>query len=356
MATIAILGAGNGGFAAAAHLKETGHKPQLYNRSKDTVAEIQSKGGIEYTGVMGEGFSEIPIISTSIETALDGADVIMLTLPAIAFQDIAKTICSHVNNTPVILNPGATGGALAFRSYLKSIDNQDIPPIAETNTLTYICRKKSKSHVHITSIVENVRCGALDQTYNKNITSIVQNLYPNIVPVESTLHSSLCNVNAILHPPGSILSAAWIEHTAGDFTFYDEGSTQSVINIMEELDRERLQIAEAYGLDIMPFPELFSDIGSTAPEVKESGSYRQALKQSEPNRSIKAPQSTDHRFYHEDIPYGLVPMSTLAQIKSIEVPLINSLIHTASVMTNSDFEKIGWTENELLPFESHQSV
>jgi opine dehydrogenase len=41
---------------------------------------------------------------------------------------------------------------------------------------------------------------------------------------ESVLEADLANLNAILHPPGMVCNAGWIEATGGKFGFYAEGS------------------------------------------------------------------------------------------------------------------------------------
>ena len=41
----------------------------------------------------------------------------------------------------------------------------------------------------------------------------------------------LCNINMVVHPPGAILGAAWVEATGGDFTFYVQGMTPGVIEL-----------------------------------------------------------------------------------------------------------------------------
>ncbi|RQG94855.1 NAD/NADP-dependent octopine/nopaline dehydrogenase family protein [Natrarchaeobius chitinivorans] len=348
MTTIAILGGGNGGFAAAAHLQSLGHTPQLYNRSEETIAAIQEAGGVEYSGAAGDGFASVPVITTDLEEALDGAEFIMVCLPAIAFSGLATQLAPHLDGSrPILLNPGSTGGSLAFRETLRDAGCDSVPPIGETNTLTYICRKRGDDHIHISSVVENVRFASVPAAERDAFEDVLEDAYPSPTPVENVLHTALSNVNAVLHPPGILLSAAWIEHTDGDFRFYYDAGTPAVANVMSDLDEERRAIADAWGLDVEPFPELFADIGSTSKEAGESGSFLRMLRESEPNKEIKAPSSVDHRFFNEDIPFGLVPMQTLARIADVQTPTIDSLITIASSITQSEYRADGWTIDRL---------
>lgn len=353
MTTIAILGGGNGGFAAAAHLQTRGYTPHLYNRSESTISEVLERGGVEYSGVAGEGFAPVPVITTDLSEAIEGADVIMLCLPANAFEGMAEQLAPLIDGTkPIFLNPGGTGGALAFRQTLHETGVETVPPVAQSNTLTYICRKWSVDHVHISSLVQNVRCATLPASVGNDVVGRLQEFYPSLLPVSNVLHASLSNVNAILHPPGLLLSTAWIEHTGGDFRFYYDAGTPAVAKLMGDLDEERLAIAEAWGLDIDPFPSMFADIGSTSKDAGASGSFLRMLRESEPNKEIKAPSSVDHRYFNEDIPFGIVPMATLARIAGVEHPLTDAVITMASSITGIDFREMGWTRNRLgLPAE-----
>jgi opine dehydrogenase len=348
MTTVTILGGGNGGFAAAAHLATEGHAPRLYNRSEATIAAIRDRGAIEYSGVLGEGTARVPTITTDLSKALAGADLVMACLPATALSGLATQLADHLDGSrPLLLNPGATGGALAVRRTLERAGCGAVPPIAETNTLTYIARKSGEVGVHVSALVDNVRCGPLPSAAREDAIDPFLELYPSLTPVSSVLHTSLSNVNAVLHPPGIVLSAAWIEHAGGDFRFYYDGATPAVANLMADLDAERLAIAEAWGLDIDAFPTMFADIGSTSKEAGASGSFLRVLRESEPNKSIRAPDSVDHRYFDEDVPFGLVPMEALGRAAGVDTPVIDSLITVAESVTGHDYRATGWSGVDL---------
>jgi opine dehydrogenase len=78
---VAILGAGNGGCAAAADLGSRGYRVRLYNRSSERLVGIVERGGLEKLGAAGEGFVEIPVVTTDLSEAVGGADLVMLTVP-----------------------------------------------------------------------------------------------------------------------------------------------------------------------------------------------------------------------------------------------------------------------------------
>ena len=71
------------------------------------------------------------------------------------------------------------------------------------------------------------------------------------------LEADLANLNAILHPPGMVCNAGWIEATGGKFGFYAEGSGRAVVRVMDAIDHERLALAGRLGVRAVPFTELF---------------------------------------------------------------------------------------------------
>ena len=57
--SVAVLGAGNGGCAAAADLGSRGFDVRLFNRSPARLEPLIERGGLETPGPTGEGFVEL---------------------------------------------------------------------------------------------------------------------------------------------------------------------------------------------------------------------------------------------------------------------------------------------------------
>jgi opine dehydrogenase len=294
--------------------------------------------------------ASLPVITTDLEKAVEDADLLMTCLPAVALEGLAKQLAPLLTEpVPILLNPGSTGGAFAFQHFLQQFGAPTRPAIGETNTLTYICRKRDESVIYISSLVKNVRFAALEGPGAGTLRQLALSIYKSLVSVDSVLHTSLSNLNAILHPPGMILSIAWIEHTAGDFSFYYDAATPGVARVIGDIDRERLAIGKAWGLTLEPLPQIFAEIGSTSQAAGESGSYLRMLRESEPNKFIKAPETPDHRYLHEDIPFGLVPMSELGRAVNVPTPVMDGLIMLASSVNGRDYRGEGWTLRQLMP-------
>ena len=116
------------------------------------------------------------------------------------------------------------------------------------------------------------------------------------------------------------------------FIFYSEETTPAVGKVIEALDKERMAIMKGLCLFPTSFLEYFYQIGMTTKETYKSGSYYRVTKESPPNTKIKAPDSLKHRFFIDDIPYGMIPMESLDKILKSQ----NSLpVYHASVPSKS---------------------
>ena len=53
------------------------------------------------------------------------------------------------------------------------------------------------------------------------------------------------------------------------------------------------------------------------------------------------PTSFNHRYFTEDIPFGLVAISEIAKKAGVEIPYTDSLIEVASLLSTKDYRKEG---------------
>jgi opine dehydrogenase len=71
------------------------------------------------------------------------------------------------------------------------------------------------------------------------------------------------------------------------------------------------------------------------------------MRESAPNRTIKAPPTLDHRYLHEDVGYGLVPIAAFGRAIGIVTPVIDGLISVASAMNGVDYRREGLTLEKM---------
>ena len=344
MTRVAVLGAGAGGAAAVAELVGGGHEVRLWGRTAGTLAPFVEQGGVAYEGLLGQGLARPKLVTGDLAAATDAADVILVCLPTFAHGDVARALAGIGANVPVVLNPGHTGGALEFHQAFRTLGAAP-PPIAEFSTLTYVARKYAPGQVTVTGVAKCVRLAALPQGEAATAAALALFRCANTMP--DVLACDLANVNMVLHTPGAVLGAAWIEATQGDFTFYGQGMTPGVGRVMRTLDGERRAVARAFGHELPSLTAEMQAIGTVEANVRDLDDFAAAIASGEANRRIKAPDTLPHRYYREDFGHGLLPFTVLAAIAGVAVPTAASLLRIAEILLGADLAAHGRTAERM---------
>jgi opine dehydrogenase len=337
-----VLGAGHGGLAMAGHLAIKGFNINLYNRGRNRIKSVIQRKGIKVEGEV-KGFGKIELASTNIQECIKGVDVLMVVVPANAHRSIAEACAPYLKeNQVVILNPGRTGGALEFYNVLKQKKLKRFPFIAEAQTFLYASRAIGPAHARIFSVKNSVPLATLPAYWIPGVLKIINRAFPQFIPGDNIFKTSFENIGAIFHPALTILNAGWIESTYGDFEYYITGASQSVAQVLEKLDKERLDVAAALGIKVMSAKAWLYTAYSAA-----GNNLHEAIQDNPGYLGIKAPDRLHHRYVDEDVPMSLVPIASIGDMLKVETPTIKSIIRFASIMRGTDFWKKGRTVENL---------
>ena len=337
-----VLGAGHGGLAMAGHLAIKGFNVNLYNRGRNRIKPVIQRKGIKVEGEV-KGFGKIELASTNIQECIKDVDVLMVVVPAYAHPFIAETCAPYLKeNQVVILNPGRTGGALEFYNVLKQKKLKRFPFIAEAQTFLYASRALGPAHARIFSVKNSVPLATLPAYWIPGVLKIINRAFPQFIPGDNIFKTSFENIGAIFHPALTILNAGWIESTYGDFEYYIKGASHSVAQVLEKLDRERLDVAAALGIKVMSARAWLYTAYSAA-----GSNLHEAIQDNPGYLGIKAPDRLHHRYVDEDVPMSLVPLASIGDMLKVETPTIKSIISLASIMRGIDFWKKGRTVQNL---------
>ena len=342
---VAILGAGNGGLAATVDLTIRGFSVSLWSRRIETLLPIQTRGGIEYSGVFGEGLIEPTLVTDDLGEVLIEAELVIIMLPTSAHFEIGQSLAPLITKEQTLfLAPGHTLTILPAALHAGGVIS---PEFCEVGTLPYICRRDENASVSISKCSDYLPFAAFPVNRVDKMFSLVQQVFPKIHAMASPLVTVFTYMNAIHHPPATICNAGRIENTDGNYFHYFEGISPSVGRLIDYLDSERRKVAMALEVETKTFVEHFHQMGYTTDEARNTRLAYEAFHQSIPDRFIKAPKSLDHRFLDEDIPYGLVLLSELGRLAGIKTPSIDAMIHLAEVCTGKPYRNEGLTLERL---------
>ena len=118
--------------------------------------------------------------------------------------------------------------------------------------------------------------------------------------------------------------------------------TPSVAEVLESIDRERVAVARALGIQAHTAREWLYLAYDVAGKT-----LLDAMRANAGYRGIQAPGNIQHRYVSEDVPASLVPISSIGEMLGVPTPTIRSIINLASIMHGVDYWAEGRTVKTL---------
>jgi len=332
---MAILGSGNGGCSVAFDCSAHGYSVSLFDFEAfpDNIRRIQENGGIYAEGEL-QGFGAVVYAGHDIEQAISGAAVLFVVGPAYSTRPFAEACRPYLRKGQiVIVCPGSCGGALDFKNGAGlALQDKDII-IAETSTLPYAVRITEPGKIHVfLKLKKGLFLAAVPAGCTAQVLDSIKDIYPVMAAAKNILQTSLQNGNPVIHPAITLLNAALIERTSGDFFFYEEGVTPAVGRLIKAVDQERIAIGRALGVEVVPDPEL-----GCAQGYMQEPTYDKGYSEAPGFKGIKAQSNLDYRYFNEDVGYGLVFLRKLAEQVDVDTPYINAVIRMVSLLMKRDY-------------------
>ncbi|PVI01588.1 6-phosphogluconate dehydrogenase C-terminal domain-like protein [Periconia macrospinosa] len=326
--TVTIIGAGAAGFALAVDLKNHGVSVLVYSHSNHLrhANEVISKGQLTARGKV-QGVA-IPWITADMAEAVAFSKIIILTVPSTGHHTVLHELRKFsLHQHTVIAVPG---------NLFSLIADIQIGCVLETNLSPYSCRMEGEQLIvmgkkHLISIA------ALQQDLDPMVQSTVQNLFSvQLKWCSSVIEVCLLNVNGVFHPLMMLMNAGRIESTAGNFFLYRDGLTRSVANAMRALDQVRIEIGEAFGLQMKSALEVSNECyGHSFTDLVE------LAQNSGPHNKLKAPSDLENRNISEDVPHLLVCWHSLAEKLGIDASPIKAVIILVEMATGVNYFEAG---------------
>jgi opine dehydrogenase len=348
---VAVLGAGNGGFMAAADMALSGYEVALFSRNVEKIKGVKQKGGIEVLDIDCKStglFGKVSEATDDIAKAVRGAQVILNPVPYFVCEEYARLAVPHLEEGQVVLYLGKGGASLTWAKVLRELGKKEKIYLADCNTLPYGASRKGEDQVRLESRVFNLIIATFPGKDIDHVAGIVEQVFPpakgySIRRAQNAVDTILVDYNAITHTPPMICNAGRIESGDPDFHLFGKReNTPGVVRLIERIDRERMAIGKSLGLKQYPLEEeilmvkwnphgedhvlpLFEAIHTPFLEVCEG------------------PFQLDTRHLTEDIPYGLVTYSSLGRMLGVATPVSDATITIAEGLLGRDFWSIGRT-------------
>jgi len=345
--SVAVCGCGSAGTAIAADVAFMGCKVNVFEipEFEQNIAAIRERKGIELTGITSSGktgFARLNRITTNPQEALEGVDLVMITIPAHVHETFFETLAPHFTEGQTILVNTGYWASLRVKELLKKKGVLEKITLAEEHIMPYLSRVVGPAHAHIYNYKRDLRVSAWPATKNEAVYNLVKKVYPQFKPSKNIIENNFYAGNPSVHAQITLPKAAFFFEQARDYRFYGEVS-QCASKLTDAFDQERIKVAKALDCDVphafdwfrvtyeYPGKDLYEIFGHvTCEHAKRWGT-----------------DAGNRRVLREDLCYFFVPMEQLAERLGMEVPVTKAMIEILQIFTDFDYRKHGVSLKDL---------
>jgi opine dehydrogenase len=338
---IAVLGGGNGSFAAAGDMALAGHDVGLWRRDATAVAAHRAAGGIIVVkDFRGRHEAKPALITSDIGEAVRDTELILCPAPATAQPDIARALAPHLTDGQVVFLPPGTFGSYIFAKAKHDAGNRADAVFAETGTLPWLTRKHGPFEVAVTIRAKRLPTGVLPLRRKDHALGVIGRAFPGVIEdCGDALSGALMNAGPIIHPPLITMNAAPLEHFPR-WDIHKEGTQPAVRRVTDALDAERIAVREAlgYGPPHFPLRDHYAREGAewmygrgSHDKLTDSGDWREHI------------VLTQHRYMLEDVRIGLSFLVSCGELAGVPTPLARAFLAIGGAVCGEDFSRTGRT-------------
>lgn len=331
---IAVIGGGNGAYAAAAELTEKGHEVRLWRRNAAALAASRS---LVLKDADGERKVTIASVSPDIADAVRGAELIFLPDPAFTQEENAKRLGPHLSDGQVVfLAPGTFGSWIMAQGVKADV------AFAETGTLPWLTRKHGPTTAAITARATRLPTGVYPASACSRALAVLKKAFP-VEPVEDALSAALMNAGPVIHPPLILMNAGPLEHFER-WDIHKEGTQPAIRRVTDTLDAERIAARVALGYRPPHFP-LADHYNPDGDEWMYGRKVHKKLTDSNDWRERIV--LTEHRYMREDVEHGLAFLVSVCDWADVPCPVAAGLLALGSAVVGKDLRREGRTLENL---------
>jgi opine dehydrogenase len=332
---IGIAGAGSVAFGTAALLHKQGHTPMLWSPSGSGTNGLKS-APLRAHGAIDAEF--IPRIGSSAQELIEENDALIIALPAYGHRAVMDALAPHIRNGQnIIISSHASMGAVYLTQALAARAIQ--APITAWGTTVVTGRRQEGAAVQVNTVRSRVDLCTVPDSDSDCALKLCQRLFGDrFQPRDGLLAISLSNLNPQNHLGIALGNITRMER--GETWSQGQNVTPKVGRLLEQLDLERLAIANALDLSVKTIFEHFH-LSFHVPVASISEMNQQMHTQ---GNGGTGPATADSRYVTEDVPYGLQLTAVLGRLTDQPATLHEAGVEIFSAMYGRDFTQ----ENALL--------
>ncbi len=344
---IAVIGGSAIGFAAAGHMALRGEEVRLYEfpQFRAAIEDLEKDPMLEVVSVcaetgLPEGGARLAYAGTDARKALEGADLILVAVPAYGEGAAAEVCAPWVRQGQhILLLSGYIYGSVEFAQRLRRAGCEADVTVTEMNNSIYAARKTGGRGVRIGCYKHGVGIASFPGKNSAEAFAVVSKLYPEVENWHSILATGVSNPSLGVHVTSVVFNPRYVEEGAQVFMYengrYLSAMGDSVARVNLDMDAERLALDGKVGR-LIPWRYVIRGWyaylgvhGETLPEIMSS------------NPGLAGgclPTSFDHRFLTEDVCMGLWPLVELLELYGLPCGVCRGVAVLASSLSGLDLE------------------
>jgi opine dehydrogenase len=333
---IAVLGGGNGAYAAAADLSAQGHEVRFWRRDARALAGLEA---ITLKDADGERAVPVARVCAELADAVRGAELVFMPDPAFTQADNARRLAPHLAAGQVVFLAPGTFGAYLVPQIVRDAGNRADFAFAETGTLPWLTRKHGPNTAAITARATRLPTGVFPSRQRDAALAVIRKAFKGIEPVEDVLSAALMNAGPIIHPPLILMNAGPLEHFER-WDIHNEGTQPSIRRVTDALDAERVAARKSLGYAAPHFP-LADHYRQDGDEWMYGRRVHKKLTDSKDWRERIV--LTEHRYMREDVEHGLAFLVSVCEWAGVDCPVARGLLALGSAVVGRDLRATGRT-------------
>lgn len=341
---ITVIGAGHAGTTVSADLAAKGHEVTVLKSSdklhNDNFEEIKRSGHI----IIGENGNRQTVsvtAETDFEKALSDCKLIIVFIQTNYQEALIKKMAPYLHDgQTVLMEPGYLSTCYFLKHCIKDIT------VVEAESSPIDCRIISPGRVEVffRNVINPVAVYPKSRT--EAALALLAQLELPFEGLDSVAEAALHNPNLIVHTIGAVLSVPRIEYVnkhGGTYSMYREVFSPSVWNMVQSLDKEKMDVLEKLGCARLPYVEACKHRNSLDKSTDATEVFFDYANNSAPD----GPMVSDSRYVTEDVSQGLVLLESLGVILKVPTPVCTALIECAGALLNRNFRDEGRTVTQL---------
>jgi opine dehydrogenase len=338
---ITVCGAGNAGLSIAGDCALNGHAVTLFELESQQaqITPVMEAGGIQVSDMSvtlsgKTGFASLACATVDPEQAAAGADVIMITVPAMYHTLFFDTLTPFLKEGQIILFNTSYWACLRHARQRERLDKKVI--LAASNTMPYAAFRDSGNTVHIRRSKDRFRVASFPGESGDAAFETLSRIYPQFQKAATVFDIDIAaGGNPAMTVPMVLPVAGWyFDRYMGGKLYADATLMGSRLMRAYDEDRKRLSAclnSPNYESQLTYYTTVYGAQGNDMAQIMRTSNLIDWWADSTYIRQL----------VEEDLIYAYVPMVRLADALGVDIAATRGMVELMGTMLDEDYWRRG---------------